>query len=90
MPKKIYNLQDSFLNQLRKEEVEVQTFLTNGVRIKGRIKGFDNFTVLMISGGKQHLVFKHAISTVIPSKSIHNIFQGEDDMDMDMDMDMED
>lgn len=77
MSKKIYNLQDSFLNQIRKEELEVQTFLTNGVRIKGKIKGFDNFTVLIISGGKQHLVFKHAISTVIPGKAIDSIFQNE-------------
>jgi host factor-I protein len=80
MSKKIYNLQDSFLNQIRKEELEVQTFLTNGVRIKGKIKGFDNFTVLIISGGKQHLVFKHAISTVIPGKTINSIFQNEGEL----------
>lgn len=80
MSKKIYNLQDSFLNQIRRDEVEVQTFLTNGVRIKGKIKGFDNFTVLMISGGKQHLVFKHAISTIIPSRQVQNIFQSESEL----------
>lgn len=80
MSKKIYNLQDSFLNQIRRDEVEVQTFLTNGVRIKGKIKGFDNFTVLIISGGKQHLVFKHAISTIIPSSQVQNIFQAESEL----------
>lgn len=63
------NLQDSFLNQLRKEKVPVVVYLTNGVRLKGIVKGFDSFVVLLKEVNEQ-LIYKHAISTVVPEKSM--------------------
>ena len=64
------NIQDQFLNQLRKEGTFVTVFLLNGFQIRGQIKGFDNFTVLFESEGKQQLVFKHAISTFAPQRNV--------------------
>lgn len=64
------NIQDQFLNQLRKENIAVTVFLTNGFQIRGYIKGFDNFTVLLETDGKQQLVFKHAISTFSPTRNV--------------------
>lgn len=65
------NIQDQFLNQLRKDGTNVTVFLLNGFQIRGQIKGFDNFTVLFECEGKQQLVFKHAISTFAPQKNVH-------------------
>jgi len=62
------NLQDLFLNQLRKDRVPVVIFLTNGVRLKGIVKGFDNFVVLLKDATEQ-LIYKHAISTIVPEKN---------------------
>lgn len=67
---KSINLQDTFLNQLRKNSVYVTVFLLNGFQLKGLIKSYDNFTVLLESDGKQHLIYKHAISTFVPVKAI--------------------
>lgn len=64
------NIQDQFLNQLRKENIAVTVFLLNGFQLRGLIKGFDNFTVLLETEGKQQLVFKHAISTFAPSRNV--------------------
>lgn len=64
------NIQDQYLNQLRKENVPVTVFLLNGFQIRGTVKAFDNFTVLFESDGKQQLVYKHAISTFAPSRNI--------------------
>ena len=68
------NLQDVFLNQVRKEHIGVTIYLTNGFQLKGLVKGFDNFTVVLDTDGKQQLVYKHAISTVTPYKSMNLIF----------------
>ncbi len=68
--KQSINIQDQFLNQLRKEGVSVTVFLTNGYQLRGQVKGFDNFTVLFESEGKQQLVYKHAISTFAPQKNV--------------------
>jgi len=65
---KNHNLQDLFLNQLRKDRVPVVMFLTNGVRLKGIVKGFDNFVVLLKDATEQ-LIYKHAISTIVPEKN---------------------
>ncbi|MBQ0137779.1 MAG: RNA chaperone Hfq [Kurthia sp.] len=67
---KSVNLQDMYLNQLRKNSIFLTVFLLNGFQLKGTVKSFDNFTVLLESEGKQHLIFKHAISTFSPSKSV--------------------
>ena len=68
---KAINLQDSILNQVRKENIGVTIHL-NGFQIKGYVKGFDNFTVIMDSLGKQQLVYKHAISTITMSRPVDN------------------
>jgi host factor-I protein len=65
------NLQDSFLNQVRKEDQEVAIVMTNGMTLNGHVKGFDNFTVILgTSDGKQHLIYKHAIAQVIGSATV--------------------
>ncbi|NLP26656.1 MAG: RNA chaperone Hfq [Clostridiales bacterium] len=74
---KSMNLQDVFLNQARKEKIPVTIFLTNGFQFKGIVKGFDNFTVILDCENKQNLVYKHAISTIIPLKTI-SILDSED------------
>jgi host factor-I protein len=69
MGKSQVNLQDIFLNQMRKEKIPVTMYLVNGARISGTIKGFDNFVILMKQENQQ-LVYKHAISTIIPEKPV--------------------
>ena len=64
------NLQDSFLNHVRKENLAVVIYLVNGFQIRGLVRGFDNFTVIIDNEGKQQLVYKHAISTIAPVASI--------------------
>ena len=76
------NLQDAFLNQVRKEKMPVTIFLVNGFQIKGVVKGFDNFTVIVELDQRQQLVYKHAISTVAPIRPIGLLNldpKGEDD-----------
>jgi len=70
---KVINLQDSFLNQVRKENVLVIIYLVNGFQLRGAVKGFDNFTVIIENDGKQQLVYKHAISTVTPFRPLSAI-----------------
>jgi len=70
MSKGSFNLQDNFLNQLRKENVLATIFLVNGYQIKGNIRSFDSFTILLDVDGKQQLVYKHAVSTIIPFRNI--------------------
>ncbi|WP_404452702.1 RNA chaperone Hfq [Virgibacillus necropolis] len=64
------NIQEQYLNQLRKDHISVTVFLLNGFQLRGVVKAFDNFTVLLESDGKQQLIFKHAISTFAPIKNI--------------------
>lgn len=67
---KTQNLQDVFLNQARRERYSVTMFLMNGFQLKGVVRGFDNFTVVLDSDGKQQLIYKHAISTIVPPRPI--------------------
>lgn len=67
---KSINIQDNFLNQLRKESIPVTVYLTNGFQIRGVIKAFDNFTIIIDSEGRQQMVYKHAISTFTPLRSV--------------------
>lgn len=67
---KTQNLQDNFLNQLRKDKSTVTMFLMNGFQLHGVVKGFDGFTVVLDSDGKQQLIYKHAISTVVPPRPL--------------------
>ena len=64
------NLQENFLNQARKENVPVTIHLINGFQIKGMIRGFDQFTVVIDAMGRQQMVFKHAISTITPARPL--------------------
>jgi len=64
------NLQDTFLNTARHEKIFLTVFLVNGFQLKGTVSSFDNFTLELNADGKQHLVYKHAISTIIPSRAI--------------------
>ena len=68
MATKVMSQQDSFLNQARKENIMVTIHLINGFQLKGFVKGFDNFTVVLESMGRQQLIYKHAISTISPGK----------------------
>ena len=67
---KSINIQDTFLNQLRKENIPVTVFLMNGFQIRGVIKAFDNFTIIIDSEGRQQMVYKHAISTFTPQRNV--------------------
>jgi host factor-I protein len=74
--KQSVNIQDQVLNQLRKDGTNVTVFLLNGFQIRGQIKGFDNFTVLFETEGKQQLVYKHAISTFAPQRNVEIDLEG--------------
>ncbi|MGG1514976.1 RNA chaperone Hfq [Paenibacillus oryzisoli] len=67
---KTINIQDNFLNQLRKESIPVTVYLTNGFQIRGLIRAFDNFTIIIDSEGRQQMVYKHAISTFTPQRAV--------------------
>jgi host factor-I protein len=64
------NLQDIFLNNARKNKIQLVIHLMNGFQIKGTVKGFDNFTVILDCDNKQMLIYKHSISTITPAKPI--------------------
>ncbi len=70
MAKEKFNLQDRFLNILRTKKIEVKVYLVNGFQTKGIVRSFDNFTVLIESGKQQTLIYKHAISTILPAEYI--------------------
>ena len=67
---KTINLQDNFLNQVRKDGIPVTIHLVNGFQIKGTVRGFDNFIVMIDSMGKQQMIYKHAISTITPAQTV--------------------
>ena len=68
---KTINLQDAFLNQARRERLNVTMFLMNGFQLHGIVRGFDGFTVILDSEGKQQLIYKHAISTIVPPRPLN-------------------
>jgi host factor-I protein len=70
------NLQDTFLNHVRKQKIPVTVFLVNGVKLQGVITWFDNFCVLLRRDGQSQLVYKHAISTVMPSQPF-SLYDGD-------------
>ncbi len=78
MSDKKQNLQDTFLNQVRKSKTPVTIFLVNGVKLQGVVSWFDNFCVLLKRDGHAQLVYKHAISTVMPLQPV-SLWDGEDD-----------
>lgn len=82
MSKGQVNLQDLFLNQVRKEHVGVTVYLIGGVQLKGMVKGFDAFTVLLeVPGKPPQVVYKHAIASIVPSRQV-SFVTGEDSQDL--------
>lgn len=70
---KISSLQDPFLNALRKEKVQVAVYLVNGIKLQGLVEAFDQLTIILRSNVNQ-MVYKHAISTIVPTKSIRLVY----------------
>ena len=64
------NLQDYFLNTARKEKIDITLYLTNGVPLQGKVLSFDNFTILIETDKKQNLIYKHAVSTIVPNRPL--------------------
>jgi len=77
MAERSQNLQDQFLNTVRKTKNPLTIFLVNGVKLTGVVTSFDNFCVLLRRDGHSQLVYKHAISTIMPSQPVH-MFEGEE------------
>jgi len=67
---KTQNYQDAFLNAIRKDKLVVTVFLMNGFQMKGIIKSFDSFIVMLETDGRQQMIYKHALSTIVPPRPI--------------------
>lgn len=80
MPEKFQNVQDVFLNKIRKEKMAVTVFLVNGVKLQGVVTWFDNFCLLLRRESSVQLVYKHAISTIMPGGPL-DLYDREDDDD---------
>ena len=76
-----HNLQDPFLNALRKERIPVSIFLVNGIKLQGQVESFDQFVVLLKNNVSQ-MVYKHAISTIVPSRSVRLPSTGGEQSDL--------
>jgi host factor-I protein len=81
MSDKKQNLQDTFLNSVRKTKTPLTIFLVNGVKLQGVVSWFDNFCVLLRRDGQSQLVYKHAISTIMPAHPVQLYEPGEEDGD---------
>ena len=75
------NLQDTFLNHVRKNKTPLTIFLVNGVKLQGVVSWFDNFCVLLRRDGQSQLVYKHAISTIMPAQPVQLYEPAEDEND---------
>ncbi|MBO6070881.1 MAG: RNA chaperone Hfq [Succinivibrionaceae bacterium] len=71
-------IQDPFLNEIRKEKIPVSIYLVNGIKLQGLIESFDQFVVLLKNNVCQQLVYKHAISTIVPSKPVLTLKVNDD------------
>ena len=65
-----FNFQDAILNEVRRERIPVTLFLMNGFQLRGVITGFDSFVVVLVTDGKQQMIYKHAISTLAPIRPL--------------------
>ncbi len=72
MEKPAQNIQDSFLNNARKDKIVLTIYLMSGVKLSGRIKSFDKYSLVLETNNQEQLIFKHAISTVVTQKSVHS------------------
>ncbi|MCB8838524.1 RNA chaperone Hfq [Aurantimonas sp. VKM B-3413] len=79
MPERPQHLQDLFLNTVRKQKISLTIFLVNGVKLTGVVTSFDNFCVLLRRDGHSQLVYKHAISTIMPSQPVQMYDGGDED-----------
>ena len=66
----VMNLQDAILKELRREKIPVTLFLMNGFQLRGTVSGYDNFVVVLVTDGKQQMIYKHAISTLVPIRPL--------------------
>ena len=66
----VMNLQDAILKEVRREKIPVTLFLMNGFQLRGTVSGFDNFVVVLVTDGKQQMIYKHAISTLVPIRPL--------------------
>ncbi|MGM0470739.1 MAG: RNA chaperone Hfq [Bacillota bacterium] len=73
------NLQDSFLNQVRRDKIKVTIYLVNGFQLSGEVTGFDNFTVILNTEDQQQMIYKHAISTITPQEPVQDLFNSNDE-----------
>ena len=73
---KTQNLHDAFLNYIRREKIPVTLFLMNGFQLRGVVRSFDSFVVLIDADGRQQMIYKHAISTVAPARPVSLELQG--------------
>ena len=73
---KTQNLQDAFLNYIRREKIPVTLLLMNGFQLRGVVRSFDSFVVLIDADGRQQMIYKHAISTVAPARPVSLDLQG--------------
>ena len=76
MDKPAQNIQDSFLNTARKDKTTITLYLLSGVKLTGRIRSFDKYSVVLETNNQEQLIFKHAISTVVMTKASHGEFRG--------------
>lgn len=75
MTAKTINLQDNFLNQVRRENIPVTIHLVNGFQMKGSVRGFDSFVIIIDSMGKQQMIYKHAVSTITPAQTVKALLE---------------
>ena len=78
MAQPTYQYQDIILNSARKDNIPVTVYLTNGFQIRGNVCAFDNYVIIVEVDGKQQMIYKHAISTIVPLKNVLNSSGGED------------
>jgi host factor-I protein len=76
MDKPAQNIQDSFLNNARKDKIVLTIYLMSGVKLSGRIKSFDKYSLVLETNNQEQLIFKHAISTVVTQKATHSYISG--------------
>jgi host factor-I protein len=76
MDKPAQNIQDSFLNNARKDKIVLTIYLMSGVKLSGRIKSFDKYSLVLETNNQEQLIFKHAISTVVTLKTSHSYSSG--------------
>ena len=76
MEKPAQNIQDSFLNNARKDKIVLTIYLMSGVKLSGRIKSFDKYSLVLETNNQEQLIFKHAISTVVTQKTAHSYASG--------------